>query len=122
MGVLLQACYWNCPSAENQQGTWWAYLQSKMPAIQAAGFTAMWLPSASKAANLSGAPSMGYDPYDYFDLGEFNQRGSVGTWFGVKADLVALIAAAHTASLQVYADIVINHNNGGDASEVNPID
>ena len=122
MGVLLQAFYWNCPSAENQQGTWWTYLQSKLPAIQAAGFTAMWLPPASKAANLFGAPSMGYDPYDYFDLGEFNQRGSVGTWFGVKADLVALIAAAHTASLQVYADIVINHNNGGDASEVNPID
>jgi len=38
MGVLLQAFYWNCPSAENQQGTWWTYLQSKLPAIQAAGF------------------------------------------------------------------------------------
>jgi alpha-amylase len=121
MGVLLQAFYWNCPSDENQQGTWWTFLQSKLPAIQAAGFTAMWLPPASKAANLFGAPSMGYDPYDYFDLGEYNQRGSIATWFGLKSDLVTLVTAAHAANLQVYADIVINHNNGADAQELNPI-
>jgi len=121
MGVLLQAFYWNCPAAESQQGTWWKYLQSKLPDIQKAGFTAMWLPPASKAANLFGNPSMGYDPYDYFDLGEYNQRGGIPTWFGVKDDLVALIAAAHGASLQVYVDIVINHNNGGDAEELNPL-
>ncbi len=122
MGVLLQAFYWNCPSAENQQWQWWNFLASKMPAIQQAGFTAMWLPPASKAADLFGAPSMGYDPYDYFDLGEYNQRGQVKTWFGSKDELVALIDAAHAANVQVYADIVINHNNGGDATEVNPID
>jgi alpha-amylase len=119
MGVLLQAFYCNCPSAENQQGAWWKFLQSKLPAVKAAGFTAMWLPPACKAANLFGAPSMGYDPYDYFDLGEYNQRGSVGTWFGVKDDLTALVTAAHTAGLQLYADIVINHNNGADAQELN---
>src|ERR1700679_2831959 len=101
MGVLLQAFYWNCPSAENQQGAWWKFLQSKLPAVKAAGFTAMWLPPACKAANLFGAPSMGYDPYDYFDLGEYNQRGSVGTWFGLKSDLVTLVTAAHAANLQV---------------------
>jgi len=122
MGVLLQAFYWNCPSTENQQWQWWNFLASKMPAIQQAGFTAMWLPPASKAADLFGAPSMGYDPYDYFDLGEYNQRGQVKTWFGSKDELVALIGSAHAANVQVYADIVINHNNGGDATEVNPID
>lgn len=120
MGVLLQAFYWNCPQAENQQETWWKYLQGKLPAIQAAGFTAMWLPPASKAANLGGY-SMGYDPYDYFDLGEYDQRGGVATWFGLKADLKALIDAAHAAKLQVYADIVINHNNGADGEEKNGI-
>jgi alpha-amylase len=122
MGVLLQAFYWNCPATENQQWQWWTFLQSKLPQIQSAGFTAMWLPPASKAADLFGNPSMGYDPYDYFDLGEFNQRGQIKTWFGSKDELTTFITAAHTSGLQVYADIVINHNNGGDATEVNPID
>jgi alpha-amylase len=25
---------------------------------------------------------MGYDPYDYYDLGEFDQKGGAPTWFG----------------------------------------
>ena len=119
MGVLLQAFYWNCPAAENQQYTWWNFLRAQLPAIKEAGFTALWLPPAAKAANLGGSPSMGYDPYDYFDLGEFEQRGQVKTWFGSKDELVALIAEAHAGGLQVYADIVINHNNGADAEERN---
>ena len=32
----------------------------------------------SKAAEWN---SMGYDPYDLFDLGEFNQNGRTETWF-----------------------------------------
>ena len=94
---------------------------SKVPELQQAGFTALWLPPACKAANLGG-PSMGYDPYDYYDLGDFDQKGRVKTWFGSQAELTALINAAHTANMQVYADLVINHNNGGDAQEANPID
>lgn len=37
--------------------------------MKGAGFTALWLPPASKAANIGGQ-SMGYDPYDYYDLGD----------------------------------------------------
>ena len=121
MGVLFQAFYWNCPQEESQDGTWWTFLTSKIPELQQAGFTALWLPPASKAANLGG-PSMGYDPYDYYDLGDFNQKGRARTWFGNQAELIALINAAHTAKMQVYADLVIDHNNGGDAQEKNPID
>lgn len=121
MGVLFQAFYWNCPQEESQDGTWWNYLAGKIPELQQAGFTALWLPPASKAANLGG-PSMGYDPYDYFDLGDFNQKGRTRTWFGNQAELVALINAAHAANVQVYADLVLDHNNGGDAQEFNAID
>ena len=39
-----------------------------------------------KAANLFG-PSMGYDPYDYYDLGEFDQKGGIPTWFGTRKEL-----------------------------------
>ncbi len=121
MGVLFQAFYWNCPAAENQDGTWWNFVAGKVPELQRAGFTALWLPPANKAANLGG-PSMGYDPYDYWDLGDFNQKGRTKTWFGNSAELRALITAAHTADMEVYADLVLDHNSGGDAEEKNPID
>src|SRR5215472_714168 len=121
MGVLLQAFYWNCPGEEKQDGNWWNFVASKIPELQRVGITALWLPPACKAANIGG-PSMGYDPYDYYDLGDINQKGRLKTWFGNQSELVALISAAHAANMQVYADLVINHNNGADAQEKNPID
>lgn len=119
MGVLMQAFYWNCPSLENHEGTWWDHLQSYIPELAQDGFTALWLPPASKAAEWN---SMGYDPYDYFDLGEFPQKGRAETWFGSKQALKDLISAAHAKQIQVYADVVLNHNSGADAQEENPID
>ncbi len=121
MGVLFQTFYWNCPAEENQDGTWWNFLAGKLPELQRSGFTALWLPPACKAANLGG-PSMGYDPYDYWDLGDFNQKGRTTTWFGNSVDLKALIASAHAAGMDVYADLVLDHNSGGDAQETNAID
>jgi alpha-amylase len=59
----------------------------------------LWLPPASKAQN--GAYSMGYDPTDYYDFGNFNQNGSVETRFGSRAELEALITQAHTENMQV---------------------
>lgn len=65
---------------------------------------------------------MGYDPYDFYDLGNINQKGETKTWFGSKEELLGLIATAHARGMDVYADLVINHNSGGDVQEVNPID
>jgi alpha-amylase len=120
MGVLLQAFYWDCPKIDNQEYNWWNFIQSKLPGLQTAGFTALWLPPASKAANLGGN-SMGYDPYDYYDLGEFEQKNSIKTWFGSKQELLDLIDALHQHGMQVYADLVLNHNNGADEQELNPL-
>jgi alpha-amylase len=63
----------------------------------------------------------GLRSHDYYDLGEFDQKGSVPTWFGSKAELLDLIQSAHATGLQVYADLVFNHNSGADAQELNPI-
>ena len=82
---MLQAFYWDCPKAESSEHAWWTFIKSKLPVIAEAGFTALWLPPANKAA---GWKSMGYDPYDYYDLGEFNQKGGTPTWFGSKAELL----------------------------------
>ena len=51
MGVMLQAFYWDCPQAENREHQWWSFIKSKFPAIANAGFTALWLPPANKAAS-----------------------------------------------------------------------
>jgi alpha-amylase len=117
MGVIMQAFYWDCPKDQRQEFQWWPLVRQKVAGLRQAGFTALWLPPACKAASVV---SMGYDPYDYYDLGEFNQKGGTATWFGSKVDLLALLAEAHAQGMQVYADVVLNHNSGGEA-EVNPM-
>jgi len=119
MGVMLQAFYWDCPRVENREHQWWTFIKSKLPAIAHAGFTALWLPPANKAASWK---SMGYDPYDYYDLGEFDQKGGAPTWFGSKAELFDLVGSAHALGLQLYGDLVFNHNSGADELETNPLD
>ena len=121
MGVIMQAFYWDCPKLENQEYGWWNHIKNKVPSLSTVGFTALWLPPANKAANIGGM-SMGYDPYDYYDLGDFGQKGSVKTWFGSRDEVIDLIRVAHENRLEVYADLVLNHNNGADTQEDNPID
>lgn len=120
MGVMMQAFYWDCPREDRRELQWWNYVRENVPNLAQVGFTALWLPPVHKAANLSG-PSMGYDPYDYYDLGEFDQKGGIKTWFGSKPELLDLIQTAHENHLEVIADMVINHNSGADAQELNPI-
>jgi len=119
VGVLLQTFYWDCPKQEGREAGWWDFIAGEIPQLPRDGFTALWLPPCSKAAEWD---SMGYDPYDYYDLGEFNQKGRKETWFGSKQSLLDLIQAAHTHKLQVYADVVLNHNSGADAQEKNELD
>ena len=46
------------------------------------GITDVWLPPAYKAA--SGKQDAGYGVYDLYDLGEFDQKGSIETKYGTK--------------------------------------
>ena len=81
MGVLLQAFFRPgdkgvpCPS-DGDLGAdwWWDHLAMQAHAIRKAGFTAVWLPPVWKGA--SGIQSIGYDPYDDYDLGAKDQRGT----------------------------------------------
>ena len=68
----------------HKAGEWWNHLRELTPQLAASGINALWLPPVSKAADIK---SNGYDPYDYFDLGDFDQKGGVETWLGSKADL-----------------------------------
>ena len=111
---MLQTFYWNVTDG----GVWWDTINSKLDKWKNAGVTALWLPVVSKGA--SGAESMGYDPFDYFDFGTYNQMGAVKTRFGSEADLRALLSNAKSRGFKLIADIVINHNSGG-AYEVQPL-
>ncbi|MBU8883127.1 alpha-amylase [Kaistella sp. DKR-2] len=79
------------------------------------GITAVWFPPAYKGAG--GGYSVGYDPYDLFDLGEFDQKGTVPTKYGTKAQYLDACTALQKNGISVIADIVLNHKAGGDEKE-----
>jgi alpha-amylase len=88
---MMQAFYWDAPIKERKEGEWWNYLSEKTPELAAAGINAVWLPLICKGAE---AHSPGYDPYDYFDLGDFDQRGAKKTLYGNRKELKSLIGKA----------------------------
>lgn len=106
-GVMMQAFYWD---VEPRHG-WWDLIAEKVDDWADAGIDRIWLPPASKGQ--SGGYSMGYDPSDYFDLGEYFNQQTTETRFGSREELDALIATAHSNGIEVIADIVLNHNSGG---------
>ncbi len=112
-GIMMQGFYWDVP-ASTSAGTWWQNLGSKATELSAAGVTALWLPPAYKG---SGANDVGYGVYDRYDLGEFNQKGTVATHYGTLAQLQSCISALHGKGIQVYEDMVMNHLTSADAQE-----
>lgn len=108
-GVFMQAFYWDVEPI----GGWYDQVGTEIEEWANAGINRIWLPSPSKGA--SGSFSMGYDPMDYFDVGEFSQRGSenVETRFGSRQELEDLIQKAHANDIEVIADVVMGHNSGG---------
>ncbi|NND61524.1 MAG: alpha-amylase [Gammaproteobacteria bacterium] len=110
-GVIMQYFHWDLPTDQ----TLWSELQNGSQDLADAGFTALWLPPAYKGA--SGGYDVGYGVYDLYDLGEFNQQGTVPTKYGTRAQYEAAIQSAQTAGLEVYADIVLNHRMGAESTE-----
>lgn len=119
MAVMMQAFYWDAPIYEKQEHNWWNFISERIEALANSKVNALWLPPISKAADHRGN---GYDPYDYWDLGDYDQKGGVKTLYGNRAELEALIKKAHEHNIGLYADMVINHNSGADEQEVNPLD
>ncbi len=110
--TLLQFFHWYYP----QDSTLWKKLTDESKKLSDMGITAVWLPPAYKAS--AGGMSVGYDVYDLYDLGEFDQKGSIKTKYGSKDEYIAAIEKAHENGIQVYADIVVNHKGGADEKEL----
>ena len=80
------------------------------------GFTGIWLPPAFKGA--AGGYDVGYGTYDLYDLGEFDQKGTVRTKYGTKEEYLKCIWVLKEAGIKVYADVVLNHKGGADYKEL----
>ena len=109
-GVLFQGFEWYIPD----DGNYYKDMLLKLDDLTAIGVTAIWLPPLCKA---TGTNDTGYGIYDLYDLGEFDQKGSIRTKYGTKEELKNLIDEIHKRNIQVYADVVLNHKAGADRAE-----
>jgi alpha-amylase len=80
--------------------------EHRMPDIFMAGYNALWIPPPGRAACADCASSVGYDPFDRFDLGSSGKP----TLYGTREQLQRSIREAHKANVAVYVDTVLNHN------------
>ncbi len=110
-GTMMQYFHWYIPD----DGTLWDKVKHNALELADAGFTAMWLPPAYKGTG--GKSDVGYGVYDLFDLGEFNQKGSIRTKYGTRQQYTDAIKALQAQGIQVYGDAVLNHKLGADATE-----
>jgi alpha-amylase len=110
-GTMLQYFHWYLPG----DGTLWKQIKNDAPRLEELGFTSIWLPPACKAS--AGGYSTGYDIYDLYDLGEFDQKGSVRTKYGTRQEYIEALEAIRATGMQAMVDIVLNHKAGGDEIE-----
>lgn len=108
--VLLQAFEWYLP-ADHQH---YQHLMGELSNLHEAGIDDLWLAPPTKAMQ---PDDVGYGIYDLYDLGEFDQKGSVATKYGTLDELKQLIVQAHQLGMHVYLDTVLNHKAGADETE-----
>ena len=109
--TMMQYFEWYLPS----DSTLWNKLTKDVKHLENIGITHLWLPPAYKGA--SGKNDVGYGVYDLYDLGEFDQKGSIPTKYGTKEEYVDAIKILKENNIKVLADIVLNHKMGADETE-----
>lgn len=95
-------------------GQHWQRLIDDAPHLATIGVTKVWLPPAFKA---TGTNDVGYGVYDLFDLGEFDQKGTIRTKYGTKDDYIRAIQTLKAHDIMPIADIVLNHKANADYKE-----
>ena len=93
----------------------WQQVSREAGKLKEIGITDEWLPPAYKGAG--GRFDAGYSAYDLYDLGEFDQKGSIETKYGTKDEYIQAVKDLHENNIKVYADIVLNHKIGADEAE-----
>ncbi|MDN6293176.1 MAG: alpha-amylase [Alkalibacterium sp.] len=109
-GTMMQYFEWDLPN----DGKHWQRLKEDAAHLKEIGITSVWIPPCYKGV---GQADVGYGIYDLYDLGEFDQKGTIRTKYGTKKELLEAIDALHQNNIQVYADVVLNHKGGADETE-----
>lgn len=107
-GVMMQYFEWYMNCNKNL----WNTVKKKGDDLSKLGITSLWLPPAYKG--IGGEKEVGYGVYDLYDLGEFDQKGSISTKYGTKNEYIDAIVELQQNGIDVYADIVLNHKMGAD--------
>lgn len=108
--VMMQAFQWYM----NNDGKYYQFLIKEAKNLKKSGIDAVWLPPMFKGTDVD---DVGYGVYDLYDLGEFDQKGTVRTKYGTIEELREAIAELHKHDIKVYADVVLNHKAGADFTE-----
>ncbi len=109
--TIIQFFEWYLPSDAGH----WKHTMLQAEKLKGLGITEVWLPPAYKCAN--GINDVGYGVYDMYDLGEFDQKGTVPTKYGTKDEYLSAVKALQQQGIKVYADVVFNHRMGADGTE-----
>ena len=107
-GEMMQYFEWYMNCNKNL----WNTVKKKGDELSKLGITSLWLPPAYKG--IGGEKEVGYGVYDLYDLGEFDQKGSISTKYGTKNEYIDAIVELQQNGIDVYADIVLNHKMGAD--------
>ena len=109
--TMMQFFEWYLPS----DSTLWKKVTKEASKFAHLGINYMWLPPAYKGSG--GVNDVGYGVYDLYDLGEFDQKGTIPTKYGTKDEYLDAIKELKNNNIKVIADIVLNHKLGGDETE-----
>ena len=110
-GTMLQYFEWYLNVPEGL----WNKIRREAQDLPNLGITSVWLPPAYKG--IGGKNEVGYGVYDMYDLGEFDQKGSIPTKYGTKDEYLRAIESLKQNGINVYADIVLNHKMGADKEQ-----
>ncbi|RKV93074.1 MAG: alpha-amylase [Streptococcus sp.] len=108
--TLMQYFEWYLPN----DGQHWNRLARDAPHLASKGIRKVWMPPAFKATSSN---DVGYGIYDLFDLGEFNQKGTVRTKYGLKEEYLKAIKSLKENGIEPIADVVLNHKAAADYKE-----
>lgn len=108
--TIMQFFEWHVPADRSH----WNRLRDAAPQLKEKGIDSVWIPPVTKCQS---PEDNGYGAYDLYDLGEFDQKGSVPTKYGTKQELIDAINACNEHGIAVYVDLVMNHKAGADGTE-----
>jgi len=122
-GLMMQYFHWYYGNNANDPDLW-DKVKFEAQRLSSLGVTALWLPPAYKGNSFNPTGKtvhekfdVGYGTYDLYDLGEFDQKGTIRTKYGTKDQYIAAIHEAHAQGIDIYADVVLNHKAGADDTE-----